>query len=94
MTTPLMASVPAPPMRVLAPVIVTVPPTVPVKVLPVTSAPALPTPVPVTLIGSVPMFARTSSVAPLLTVVLPAVVPSAVAWAAASVPAMTVVVPS
>ena len=90
-TTPLKVSVPVPPIVLAAP-IATVPPSdaVPVPV----KAPLPPTPVPSIVSPSVPITTPLmSSVAPELTVVAPAVVPSAFACCAVNVPALTVVNP-
>ena len=66
-------------------------PAVPVPV----NAPALPTPVPLIVIASLPIVTPLiSNVAPEVTEVLPTVEPSALALAATNVPALTVVAPS
>lgn len=70
--------------------------TVPLSVEPTppTSAPALPTPSPeIVRFSATVMLSAIFSVAPLLTVVAPPVVPSAVACPATSVPVDTVVAP-
>ena len=71
---------------------VTAPPTVPVP-LPVISAPPDETPVPLTVMASVPMLARTSRTAPEAMVVSPAVVPRAALFVAMIVPALIDVAP-